>query len=238
MLQVDGLNSFYGKVQVVWDVSFHVEKGEVVSFIGTNGAGKTTIMQSVVGLVSKTGNVSFEGEPISRVPAHAMAALGISYVPEGRKVFPEMTVRENLLIGNYNKRARGEREALLSYVLDNFPRLKDRIGNDAGKLSGGEQQMVAIGRGLMSSPRLLLLDEPSLGIAPKLADEIFREIEVIKQRTTVVLVEQHLQHALAICDRGYLIEMGKVALTGTGAELRDNAYVQEVYLGHDASKAN
>lgn len=231
MLQVDKLNSYYGKVQAVWDVSFNVVEGEILAIIGTNGAGKTTMLQSLVGLVDKTGEVRFQGEDISNVPAHKMAEMGISYVPEGRKVFPEMTVLENLVVGSYNKRVRQQRKDLLAYVLDIFPRLKERIGNLAGNLSGGEQQMLAIGRGLMAKPRLLLLDEPSLGISPILTDEIFKKIVEIKKDTTIVLVEQHLHHALSISDRGYVVESGKILLTGSGEELRNNPHIQEVYLG-------
>lgn len=231
MLQVDKLNSFYGNVQAVWDVGFEVQEGEVLAIIGTNGAGKTTIMQSIVGLVNKTGSVSFQGNDISGMPAHKMAELGISYVPEGRKVFPEMTVMENLVVGGYNKRSRSGRKDMISYVLDTFPRLKERLTNLAGNLSGGEQQMLAIGRGLMAKPRLLLLDEPSLGIAPILTDEIFKKIVEIKKDITIVLVEQHLHHALSICDRGYVIENGRISLGGTGEELRNNPHIQSVYLG-------
>lgn len=231
MLQVDKLNSFYGNVQAVWDVSFKVNEGEIVAIIGTNGAGKTTILQSVVGLVRKTGHIEFQGNDISDVPAHHMAELGIAYVPEGREVFPEMTVMENLVVGGYNKRSRVNRETMIAYALDTFPRLKERIGNLAGSLSGGEQQMLAIGRGLVSQPKLLLLDEPSLGISPILTEEIFQKIVEIKKEITIVLVEQHLHHALAICDRGYAIDTGHVSLEGTGEELRNNPHIQSVYLG-------
>lgn len=231
MLEVYKLNSFYGDVQAVWDVSLKVNEGEVVAIIGTNGVGKTTILQSIVGLVRKTGNVKFQGSDISNLPAHHMAELGIAYVPEGREVFPEMTVMENLIIGGYNKRSRAARNQMIDYVLNIFPRLKERIGNLAGNLSGGEQQMLAIGRGLVSQPKLLLLDEPSLGISPILTEEIFQKIVEIKKETTIVLVEQHLHHALAICDRGYAIETGRVSLEGTGEELRNNPRIQEVYLG-------
>lgn len=231
MLQVDNLNSFYNKVQAVWEVSLTVNEGEILAIIGTNGAGKTSILQSLVGLVTKTGTVHFQGQDISNVSAHSMAELGISYVPEGRQVFPEMTIMENLIIGSYNKRARTDRKDMIAYVLDTFPRLKERLTNLAGSLSGGEQQMLAIGRGLMAKPQLLLLDEPSLGISPILTEEIFKKIVEIKAETTIVLVEQHLHHALNICDRGYVIETGRVSLSGTGAELRNNPHIQSVYLG-------
>ncbi|NYT24778.1 ABC transporter ATP-binding protein [Alcaligenaceae bacterium] len=231
MLQVADLNSFYGKVQAVWDVSFDVRQGEILTIVGANGAGKTTILKSVVGLIDKRGSVRFDGQDISDTPGHRMAELGISYVPEGRQVFPEMTVTENLVVGSYNKRAKPHREETLAYVLDTFPSLKNRLGNLAGSLSGGEQQMLAIGRGLMARPRLLLLDEPSLGISPILTTEIFKRIEDIKQSITIVLVEQHVQHALSICDRGYVVESGRILLSGTGEELRSNPRIQEVYLG-------
>ncbi|MFA7668086.1 MAG: ABC transporter ATP-binding protein [Burkholderiaceae bacterium] len=231
MLQVADLNSFYGKVQAVWDVSFDVRQGEILTIVGANGAGKTTILKSVVGLTDKQGSVHFDGQDISETPGHRMAELGISYVPEGRQVFPEMTVTENLIVGSYNKRAKPHRKESLEYVLDTFPSLKDRLNNLAGSLSGGEQQMVAIGRGLMAKPRLLLLDEPSLGISPILTTEIFKRIEEIKQSITIVLVEQHVQHALSICDRGYVVENGRIQLTGTGEELRNDPRIQEVYLG-------
>lgn len=231
MLQVANLNCYYERVQAVWDVSFTVNEGEILAIIGTNGAGKTSILQSLVGLVSKSGTVHFHGEDISTVSAHKMAQLGISYVPEGRQVFPEMTVMENLIVGGYNKRARVNRKDMIAYVLDTFPRLKERLHNLAGSLSGGEQQMLAIGRGLMAKPRLLLLDEPSLGIAPILTEEIFKKIVEIKTETTIVLVEQHLHHALNICDRGYVIETGRVFISGTGEELRNNPHIQSAYLG-------
>lgn len=231
MLEVYDLSSFYGNVQAVWDVSLTVNEGEIVAIIGTNGAGKTTILQSIVGLVNKTGVVKFQGNDISKVPAHHMAELGIAYVPEGREVFPEMTVMENLIVGGYNKRSRADRKEKINYVLEIFPRLKERLNNLAGSLSGGEQQMLAIGRGLVSQPKLLLLDEPSLGISPILTDEIFNKIVEIKNETTIILVEQHLHHALAICDRGYAIETGRVTLEGTGKDLQEDPRIQEVYLG-------
>lgn len=231
MLVVKNLESFYGNVQAVWGVSLEVKQGEIVSVIGTNGAGKTTIMQSIVGLVDRKGTITFEGKDISNTPPHKMVDLGIAYVPEGRMVFPEMTVKENLYIGSYNKKAKKKRQESYEYVLDMFPRLQERINNLAGNLSGGEQQMLAIGRGLMSNPKLILLDEPSLGIAPILVGEIFETIDEIKKDITVVLVEQHVEHALAICDRGYVIEQGTISISGTGEELRDNEQIKKLYLG-------
>lgn len=231
MLKVNKLNSFYGKVQTVWDLSLEVKEGEIVAIIGTNGVGKTTVLKSIVGLVEKNGVIEFQGKDISQTPSHKMSELGISYVPEGRKVFPEMTVLENLVIGSYNKRAKQQRKESLVNVLDLFPRLKERINYLAGNLSGGEQQMLAIGRGLMSQPTLMLLDEPSLGIAPILTDEIFLKIEEIKKDITIVLVEQHVNRALEICDRGYVMENGQVSLSDTGEALQNNERVKEVYLG-------
>lgn len=231
MLRVVDLNGYYGRVQAIWDISFEVKQGEILTIVGTNGAGKTTLLKSVVGLVDRKGRVEFDGKDISGLPGHRMAELGIAYVPEGRQVFPEMTVTENLVVGSYNKRSKPYRQETLAYVLDTFPSLKDRLNHLAGSLSGGEQQMLAIGRGLMSKPRLLLLDEPSLGISPILTSEIFRRIEEIKQHITIVLVEQHVQHALSICDRGYVVEHGRIQLSGTGEALRSNPRIQEVYLG-------
>ncbi|HLR69973.1 MAG TPA: ABC transporter ATP-binding protein [Pseudogracilibacillus sp.] len=231
MLKVKNLESFYGNVQAIWDVSFEVKRGEIVSVIGTNGAGKTTMMQSIVGLVDKKGTITFEGKDITNIPPHKMVYLGISYVPEGRKVFPEMTVKDNLYVGSYNKKAKKKRQGSYEYVLHIFPRLKERINNLAGNLSGGEQQMLAIGRGLMSNPKLILLDEPSLGIAPILVKEIFETIEEIKKEMTIILVEQHVEHALSICDRGYVIEQGSISISGTGEQLRNNEHIKEVYLG-------
>lgn len=231
MLRVADLNGYYGKVQAAWDISFEVKQGEVLTIVGANGAGKTTILKAVVGLVDRRGHVELDGEDISQLPGYRMAERGISYVPEGRHVFPEMTVLENLIIGSYNRRAKPYRDETLTYVLDTFPSLKDRLKNLGGSLSGGEQQMLAIGRGLMAKPRLLLLDEPSLGISPILTSEIFRRIEEIKKHITIVLVEQHIQHALSICDRGYVVEHGRIQLSGSGEELRNNPRIQEAYLG-------
>lgn len=231
MLSIKNLDSFYGNAQAVWDVTLDVKQGEIVSIIGTNGAGKTTIMQSIIGLVDKKGSIIFEGKDISKMPTHRMVDIGISYVPEGRKIFPDMTVRENLIVGSYNKKAKQQRQQTFEFVLNLFPRLKERINNYAGTLSGGEQQMLAIGRGLMATPKLLLLDEPSLGIAPILVGEIFDIIQEIKKVTTIVLVEQHVNRALSICDRGYVIEEGAVSIFGTGEELINNKHIKDVYLG-------
>lgn len=231
MLKVNNIDSFYGNMQVIWDVSLEVKKGEVLSIIGVNGAGKTTLMKSLVGLVKKTGTVLFEGKDISNLPSHRMAELGISYVPEGRRIFPELTVEENLIIGSYNKRAKPDRLETLEYVLNLFPRLKERYSSMGGNLSGGEQQMLAIGRGLMAKPKLLLLDEPSLGIAPLIVDEIFKTINEIKDDVTIILVEQQVKHALNVADQAFVVEHGEITLSGTGEELRTNEYVKKAYLG-------
>ena len=231
MLRVEHLNCFYGQVQTVWDVSFNVRAGEIVTIIGANGAGKTTILKSIVGLVRKTGKVTFDARDISSTPAHEMATHGVAYVPEGRQVFPLMTVRENLIVGSYNKRARKERLRNYEEVLETFPNLKRRITTLAGSLSGGEQQMLAIGRAMMSEPSIMLLDEPSLGIAPILVDEIFKHIEAMRARVTIVLVEQHVQHALAISDRGYVVENGRIVMEGTADKLAHDPRIREAYLG-------
>ncbi|MFW8564751.1 ABC transporter ATP-binding protein [Orrella sp. 11846] len=231
MLRVTDLNCFYGQAQAVWDVSFNVKAGEIVTIIGANGAGKTTILKSIVSLVKKTGQIHFDGQDISQNAAHQMAAKGVAYVPEGRQIFPAMTVRENLIVGSYNKRAKSRRFITLDEVLEIFPSLQKRLYTMAGSLSGGEQQMLAIGRAMMAQPSVMLLDEPSLGISPILTEEIFAQIERMRGHMSIVLVEQHVQHALAICDRGYVVENGRIILEGDGAQLRANPQVQEAYLG-------
>lgn len=233
MFRVDRLNAYYGKVQVLWDVSLTVGKGEIVALIGANGAGKSTALKSMVNvLTTKDGFVTYAGKDITRTPAHAMAELGIAYVPEGRRVFPDMTVYENLKMGAYHKRAKQKFQETLAWIYSIFPRLEERQRQLAGTLSGGEQQMLAIGRGLMSRPSMLLLDEPSLGIAPVLVREIFKKIEAInRQGISVLLVEQHVHHALRLCHRAYVMENGRIVLSGTGEELLQNDAVREAYLG-------
>lgn len=233
MLKVENLSVHYGMIQAVRDVSFEVNEGEVVSLIGANGAGKTSILRTISGLVRPSaGEIEFLGQEIQKVPAQKIVAAGLSQVPEGRHVFPGLTVMENLEMGAFLKKDREENQANLKKVFSRFPRLEERKNQDAATLSGGEQQMLAMGRALMSTPKLLLLDEPSMGLAPIFIQEIFDIIQDIqKQGTTVLLIEQNANKALAIADRGYVLETGKVVLSGTGKELLDSEEVRKAYLG-------
>ena len=233
MLKVENLSVHYGMIQAVRDVSFEVNEGEVVSLIGANGAGKTTILRTLSGLVRpSSGRIEFLGQEIQKTPAQKIVASGLSQVPEGRHVFPGLTVLENLEMGAFLKKNREENQANLKKVFSRFPRLEERKNQDAATLSGGEQQMLAMGRALMSTPKLLLLDEPSMGLAPIFIQEIFDIIQDIqKQGTTVLLIEQNANKALAIADRGYVLETGKVVLTGTGKELLASEEVRKAYLG-------
>ena len=221
MLKVENLSVHYGMIQAVRDVSFEVNEGEVVSLIGANGAGKTTILRTLSGLVRPSaGKIQFLGKEIQKLPAQKIVAGGLSQVPEGRHVFPGLTVMENLEMGAFLKKNREENQANLKKVFSRFPRLEERKNQDAATLSGGEQQMLAMGRALMSTPKLLLLDEPSMGLAPIFIQEIFDIIQDIqRQGTTVLLIEQNANKALAISDRGYVLETGKIVLSGTGKEL-------------------
>ena len=233
MLKVENLSVHYGMIQAVRDVSFEVNEGEVVSLIGANGAGKTTILRTLSGLVRPSaGKIQFLGKEIQKMPAQKIVAGGLSQVPEGRHVFPGLTVMENLEMGAFLKRNREENQANLKKVFSRFPRLEERKNQDAATLSGGEQQMLAMGRALMSTPKLLLLDEPSMGLAPIFIQEIFDIIQDIqKQGTTVLLIEQNANKALAISDRGYVLETGKIVLSGTGKELAASDEVRKAYLG-------
>ena len=233
MLKVENLSVHYGMIQAVRDVSFEVNEGEVVSLIGANGAGKTSILRTISGLVRPSaGKIEFLGQEIKKVPAQKIVAAGLSQVPEGRHVFPGLTVLENLEMGAFLKKDREENQANLKKVFSRFPRLEERKNQDAATLSGGEQQMLAMGRALMSTPKLLLLDEPSMGLAPIFIQEIFDIIQDIqKQGTTVLLIEQNANKALAIADRGYVLETGKVVLSGTGKELLASEEVRKAYLG-------
>ena len=233
MLKVDNLSVHYGMIQAVRDVSFEVNEGEVVSLIGANGAGKTTILRTLSGLVRPSaGKIQFLGKEIQKLPAQKIVAGGLSQVPEGRHVFPSLTVMENLEMGAFLKKNREENQANLKKVFSRFPRLEERKNQDAATLSGGEQQMLAMGRALMSTPKLLLLDEPSMGLAPIFIQEIFDIIQDIqKQGTTVLLIEQNANKALAISDRGYVLETGKIVLSGTGKELASSEEVRKAYLG-------
>lgn len=233
MLKVENLSVHYGMIQAVRDVSFEVNEGEVVSLIGANGAGKTTILRTLSGLVRPSaGKIQFLGKEIQKLPAQKIVAGGLSQVPEGRHVFPGLTVMENLEMGAFLKNNREENQANLKKVFSRFPRLEERKNQDAATLSGGEQQMLAMGRALMSTPKLLLLDEPSMGLAPIFIQEIFDIIQDIqKQGTTVLLIEQNANKALAISDRGYVLETGKIVLSGTGKELASSDEVRKAYLG-------
>ena len=232
-LEVDSLEVAYGEVQVIWAISFTVARGEIVTLIGPNGAGKTTTLRAVSGLLTpRAGRIRFRGTDLAGRPAHEIVRRGVIQVPEGRKLWPRMTVEENLLLGAFAPRARGMARQRLDRVYALFPRLKARRRQLAGTLSGGEQQMCAIGRGLMSEPELLMFDEPSLGLAPLLVDELFARIaDIAGGGVTILLVEQKVAHALEIADRGYILETGRTVLSGTGKELREDEYVQRSYLG-------
>jgi branched-chain amino acid transport system ATP-binding protein len=232
MLSIQGLSVFYGAIQALEDVSLHVEQGEIVSIIGSNGAGKSTLLRTVSGLLRpRTGTVEFEGERIDGMSPDRIVAKGISQSPEGRRIFTNMTVHENLLIGAYLRKD-ADIEKDMNAAMDRFPRLRERIKQNAGTLSGGEQQMLAMSRAMMSRPRLLLLDEPSMGLAPNLVTEIFSIItDLNKDGTTILLVEQNAHRALEIANRAYVLETGKIVLSDNGPALLANPKVKEAYLG-------
>jgi len=233
MLEIKNIQVYYGVIQAIKDVSFEVNEGEVIALIGANGAGKTTILHTITGLIAaKNGEVLYEGVDLQKIPAHKIVSLGIAHVPEGRHVFSLLTVYENLLMGAYTRKDRSEIEESLEKVYKRFPRLKERKGQYAGTLSGGEQQMLAMGRALMSSPKLILMDEPSMGLSPILVEEIFDIIKSIsKSGTTVLLVEQNAKKALAIADRAYVLETGKIVLEGDAKKLMNDESVKKAYLG-------
>jgi len=233
VLEIKNIDVCYGDVQVIWDVSFDVKKGEVVALIGANGAGKSTNLKTISGILRpKKGDILFEGNQINKVEPFKLNEMGISHVPEARRLFVEMTVDDNLDMGSLKGEARTEREKSREMVFNLFPRLKERRKQLAGTLSGGEQQMAAVARGLMSKPRLLMFDEPSLGLAPILVREIFNVIKRIREEgVTVLIVEQNVKQTLSIADRAYVLENGKITLSGTGQELLVNEHVQTAYLG-------
>ncbi len=240
MLRIKNINTYYGQVHALKNVSLHLQEGEIVTPIGANGAGKTTLLNSLSGIVpAKSGQILFSGEPVHALPAHRIVEAGISQVPEGRQVFKPLDVADNLELGAYvrhgRRDSRKEVKSALALVYDLFPVLSERKKQLAGTLSGGEQQMLAIGRALMAQPKLLLLDEPSMGLAPLVVQEIFRVIENLsrERRTTILLVEQNARAALKIANRGYVIETGKIILEGDAAELLENKEVQRAYLGKD-----
>jgi branched-chain amino acid transport system ATP-binding protein len=233
MLRVEGLQAGYGQITALWGIDLDVAEGEIVALVGANGAGKTTTLRAISGLIRpRTGAVLLDGEPLTQRTTMEIVGRGVVHVPEGRKLFPEMSVRDNLLMGGFTRQARPHQAERLERVFATFPRLRERAHQVAGTLSGGEQQMVAIGRGLMAGPRLLMLDEPSLGLAPIMVEEMFRVIgEINRHGVTVLLVEQNTEHALAIAHRGFVLESGRVVLRGTGQELLANPQVREAYLG-------
>jgi branched-chain amino acid transport system ATP-binding protein len=233
MLTLQNISSGYGAIQALKGINLHVERGEIVTLIGANGAGKSTTLRTITGLVeARSGDILFEGKRLNDIPTHKLVALGICMVPEGRAVFANLTVMDNLEMGAYLQRDRAKNKASLDRVFDLFPRLNERRRQSAGTLSGGEQQMLAIGRALMASPRLLLLDEPSLGLAPLLVHTIFEAIDLInKEGTTILLVEQNANAALRHSHRGYVLETGHIVMEGPSAELAADQRVKEAYLG-------
>jgi len=240
LLEVKNINTYYGNIHALKDVSLHVDNGEIVAVIGANGAGKTTLLNTISGVLhSRTGEVLFGGRPIEKLPPDKVVHLGISQVPERRQVFATLNVLDNLLLGAYLRHGREQKEEIqedLDFVFEIFPVLKDRQKQMGGTLSGGEQQMLAVGRGLMAKPKLLLLDEPSLGLAPLLVREIFRVASELREHgTTILLVEQNARAALKLADRGYVMETGNVVLEGTSEELLGDERVQEAYLGGSSS---
>jgi branched-chain amino acid transport system ATP-binding protein len=233
MLQVSGLQVAYGDVQALWGVDFEVPAGRIVALLGANGAGKTTTLRTISGLIRpRAGRIHFDGREVGRLAPHAIVALGLAHIPEGRRLWPGMTVRENLELGAFPARARPHRGASLEWVLRLFPRLAERPAQLAGTLSGGEQQMLAIGRALMARPRLLMLDEPSLGLAPLVVAELFGIIRTVNaEGVTVLLVEQNVHQALGIADHGFVLETGRVVTAGAARTLLDDPYIKEAYLG-------
>lgn len=233
MLEVNKINVFYGDAQALWNVTFSVNKGEIVTIVGANGAGKSTTLRTIGGILRpRSGEITFLGKRIDSSPAYKIVEEGIAHVMEGRRLFPYMTVRENLELGAYTSKAWVKRNETLEWVHQLFPILKERKDQLAGTLSGGEQQMLAIARGLMSMPKLLMLDEPSLGLAPKLVMQVFDIVKKInEQGVTILLVEQNVHHALKLADKGFVLENGRIVLEGTGEELLKNPHVKKAYLG-------
>ncbi len=233
MLLIDRINVFYDSIQALWDVSLEVAKGKIVALLGSNGAGKSTTINAITGILKiKSGVVKFAGHEIQNLSPHAVVESGLCQIPEERLLFAEMSVRENLELGTYVQRARKGKSRKIEEMYEMFPRLLERKNQKAGLLSGGEQQMLAIARGLMSRPSLLVLDEPSFGLAPVLVDEIFKIVKNINgQGVTILIVEQNIYQALELADYGYVLENGRITLQGTGHELSENSYVKESYLG-------
>lgn len=235
MLDLKDVNVYYGAVHALKGLSLNVEEGEIVTLIGSNGAGKSTTIKAISGIVAvESGTIEFEGEPIAGMPPHKVVGCGIVQIPEGRRVFPEMSVRENLEMGAYSRKDRAQIGEDLGRIFDRFPRLKERETQLAATLSGGEQQMLAVGRALMARPRLLLLDEPSMGLAPILVEEVFEIIrDISADGTTILLVEQNARMALSIADRRYVLQTGEIALAGAAEDLLQDEQVRKVYLGEE-----
>lgn len=233
MLEVKDLKVYYGMIQAIKGISFHVDQGEVIALIGANGAGKTTILHTVSGLITpKTGSVTFEGRDIVKIPGHKIVSMGMAHVPEGRRVFAHLTVLQNLKMGAYTRKDKEETVQTMQNVFERFPRLEERQNQLAGTLSGGEQQMLAMGRAMMSKPKIILMDEPSMGLSPIFVNEIFNIIqEVSKSGTTVLLVEQNAKKALSIADRAYVLETGSIVLEGRAEELLNDESIKKAYLG-------
>lgn len=233
MLEIKDLEVCYGVIRAIKGVSFEVDQGEVIALIGANGAGKTTILHTITGLISASkGSILFEGKELTKTPAHKIVSMGMAHVPEGRRVFQELSVLENLKLGAYTRKDKTGIAESLKMVYERFPRLEERKNQVAGTLSGGEQQMLAMGRALMSKPRIILMDEPSMGLSPLLVSEIFDIIKVISESgTTVLLVEQNAKKALSIADRAYVLETGNITLSGKASDLINNESVKKAYLG-------
>ena len=233
ILEVKDLQVYYGVIQALKGISFEVNQGEIIALIGANGAGKTTTLQTITGMIpSKGGNIIYDGQDITRMPGYKLVPMGIAHVPEGRRVFAEMSVLQNLKLGAYTRSNKNEIEETIKMIYERFPRLEERKNQMAGTLSGGEQQMLAMGRALMSNASMLMLDEPSMGLSPLLVQEIFDIIQnVHKEGMTILLVEQNAQMALSVADRAYVLETGRVVMDGTGAELLTNERVRSAYLG-------
>lgn len=233
MLEIKDLEVYYGMIQAIKGISFEVNEGEVIALIGANGAGKTTILHTISGLIApKKGSITFEGQEITKIPAHKIVENGLAQVPEGRRVFPSLSVLQNLKLGAYTRKDKKEIDDTLKMIYERFPRLEERKNQPAGTLSGGEQQMLAMGRALMSKPRLIVMDEPSMGLSPIFVNEIFDIIRVVSEGgTTVLLVEQNAKKALSIADRAYVLETGKITMSGKAEDLLNDEAVQKAYLG-------
>ena len=233
MLEVKDLEVYYGVIQAIKGISFHVEEGEVIALIGANGAGKTTTLQTITGMLNaQAGSIQFEGTELTKIPGHKIVSMGMAHVPEGRRVFAQLSVLENLKLGAHTRKDKTEIEESLKRVYKSFPRLEERKNQLAGTLSGGEQQMLAMGRALMSKPRIVLMDEPSMGLSPIFVEEIFNIIkEISAEGTTVLLVEQNAKKALSIADRAYVLETGKIVLEGNAKDLLNDESIKKAYLG-------